>query len=228
MRSTTDDIRLILGSASPRRAELLRTIGTAFEIRAADVDETYDETASPEEYVEAISKRKAEAVSKLPESVNFAIGGCGRQIVIGADTIVVSRRGTILGKPTDDTDARRMLGELSGAWHEVYTGITLLELNNARDNRGIACAGLSENTSVSHHERTRVKMCDIGAADIDYYIDTREPYGKAGAYAIQGAGSLFIERVEGCYFNIVGLPLKLLRTMLRSFGYDLLTKKRMG
>ena len=223
-------IGLILGSASPRRSALLRQIGAAFEIRIPNSDETIKDITQPGEYVSELSLRKASAVSLMVKDDLSAHVKYNRLIIIGADTIVVTREGEILGKPVDSNDAKHMLKTLSGEWHEVYTGVTLIDMSATQD--GIEEAdfinGVTPNKPLVKYETTRVKICEMDDVTIDYYISTGEPYGKAGAYAIQGAGSMFIERVEGCYYNVVGLPLGLLRSMLYTFGYDLLKKKSLG
>ena len=232
---------LILASASPRRSALLKQIGAAFEIRPANADETLNSEADPGDYVTEIARRKAAAVAAQIKSgavAARAISGAvaaqiksgaiagenyNRIIVIGADTIVVTRDGEILGKPADDEDAIRMLQVLSGRWHVVYTGIALIDLERTSDDMPKA---FHANRSLTGFESTRVKMCTLGDDEIDYYVKSGEPRGKAGAYAIQGAGALFIESVEGCFFNVVGLPLRLLSDMLGKLGYSLLKNNK--
>jgi len=217
---------LVLGSSSPRRSALLRQIGAHFEIVAADIDETMDDAAAPGDYVSALALKKASAAAGLVRNNVFIKHNYYRAIVIGADTTVVAHNGEILGKPADGADAARMLGLLSGRWHEVYTGVALADVRftcihdrfDALDGR-LKCPPIEP---ISGYGRTSVKMCPLDGDTIKYYVGTGEAEGKAGAYAIQGAGSLFIERVEGCYYNVVGLPLHLLRAMLGAYGYDLL------
>ena len=216
-------VRLVLGSASPRRSALLRQIGASFDIRAAHADETLTGIVRPREYVSELSLRKAGAAAELIMKDGSYDGQYGRVIIIGADTAVVTEDGDILGKPADDGDAKRMLARLSGKWHEVYTGVALVDMRGGRQANGFRRYG-----ACAEYEMTRVKMCEIGAGAIDLYVNSGEPGGKAGAYAIQGAGSLFIERVEGCYYNVVGLPLRLLYTMLTAMGYDLLKTNCLG
>jgi len=216
-------VRLVLGSASPRRSALLRQIGASFDIRAAHADETLTGIVRPREYVSELSLRKAGAAADLIMKDGSYDGQYGRVIIIGADTAVVTEDGDILGKPADDGDAKRMLARLSGKWHEVYTGVALVDMRGGRQANGFRRYG-----ACAEYEMTRVKMCEIGAGAIDLYVNSGEPGGKAGAYAIQGAGSLFIERVEGCYYNVVGLPLRLLYTMLTAMGYDLLKTNCLG
>ncbi|MCL2060748.1 MAG: Maf family protein, partial [Oscillospiraceae bacterium] len=234
-------IGLVLGSASPRRASLLSQIGADFEIRVADADETIEDTADPGAYVKEIAGRKAAAVAALINSDDTIHNKYDRVIVIGADTIVVAPGGGIFGKPSGSGDARRMLASLSGQWHEVYTGVALIESHkmNAPERSivetrpagswhdaphpgGSRFTGYQpDDTRFTGYQHTRVKMCALSEDAINHYVETGEPLGKAGAYAIQGAGALFVERVEGCFFNVVGLPLRLLCDMLYTLGYDL-------
>jgi septum formation protein len=175
---------LVLASASPRRAEILRAVGWPFEAQAADVDETVRAGEAPAEYVSRLAREKAAAVAR---SRLFGL-------VLGADTVVVCE-GEILGKPRDAADARRMLRALSGRWHEVLTGVALVR---AEDTRKEAA-----------HERTRVRFCEMTDEEIGWYVGTGEPADKAGAYAVQGRAALFIEGLEGDYWNVVGLPVRL-------------------
>ncbi|HKX29575.1 MAG TPA: Maf family protein [Blastocatellia bacterium] len=182
---------MILASASPRRAELLRAAGIEFSIRAADIDETPLPGESPHDYVLRLSGAKARAVARSGE------------LVLGADTIVVIDD-RIAGKPVDADDARAMLRALSGIWHEVLTAVTLL-----RDDRV-----LSEIAS------TRVKFAGLSEAEIEWYVSSGEPMDKAGAYGIQGYASRFVESVEGNYANVVGLPISTVYRMLNRFRID--------
>jgi len=184
--------RLVLASASPRRAEILRAVGWPFEAEAADVDESLRAGESPPEYVERLAREKAAAVAR---SRLFGL-------VLGADTAVVSD-GEILGKPRDDADARRMLRLLSDRWHEVLTGVALVR---AEDTRVEAA-----------HARTRVRFCRMSDEEIDWYVGTGEPADKAGAYAVQGRAALFIEGLEGDYWNVVGLPVRLVYELAGRF-----------
>jgi septum formation protein len=183
--------RLVLASKSPRRAEILRAVGWEFEAVAANIDETRMELEDGVSYVKRLAQKKAETVAnKIPDS----------GFVLGADTVVVVD-GEILGQPSDDEDARRMLRLLSGEWHEVLTGLALVR------------AGKAPRVLVEH-ETTRVRFCEMSPDEIDWYVSTGEPSDKAGAYAIQGRGGLFIEEIEGDYFNIVGLPVRLLYELM--------------
>ena len=173
-------------SSSPRRAEILRNAGFTFEVQPAHVDETPLPGERADDYVRRLADSKARATA---QSVNR---GTGRAVVIGADTVVVVD-GQILGKPADTDDARRMLRLLNGRDHDVLTGLSFISI-----------PGREEATLV---ESTRVSFLPLSAKDIDDYLLTGEPFDKAGAYGIQGIGGRFIRRVEGCYFNVMGLPL---------------------
>ena len=187
---------LILASASPRRAELLRAAGINFTVRAADVDETIQPRESPHDYVLRLSREKALAVARDDE------------LTLGADTTVVIN-GEIAGKPVDDEDARRMLRALSGQWHEVLTGVTLTRADQVLS--GVAS--------------TRVKFAEMSDAEVDWYVATGEPMDKAGAYAIQGHAALFVERIEGSYSNVVGLPVQMVYQLAGEMGVKLLQLK---
>ena len=177
---------LILASASPRRAELLKAAGIEYTVRAADVDETLLPGESPADYVLRLSIDKAQAVAR-PE-----------ELVLGADTTVVIDL-EIAAKPADEADARRMLRALSGRWHEVLTGVTLLR----------------DDFILSEVDTTRVKFVEMSETEIDWYVITGEPMDKAGAYGIQGFASRFVERIDGNYSNVVGLPVELVYRMLK-------------
>jgi septum formation protein len=175
--------KLILASGSPRRKELLTAVGWEFEAITAGIDESVKPGEDPATYVQRLALSKAKAVAaKL-----------GQGLVLGADTTVVVDH-HILGQPVDDEDARRMLQMLNGRWHEVLTGVALVRI-----------AGQSR----VEYETTRVRFAKMIDSEIDWYISTGEARGKAGAYGIQGAAGLFIEEIEGDYFNIVGLPIRL-------------------
>jgi septum formation protein len=177
--------KLLLASSSPRRAEILRAVGWSFHALATHIDETLAPGESAERAVERLALEKAEAAAKKHPSL----------LVLGADTMVVVDS-EILGKPQDENDARRMLRLLSGRWHEVLTGVALVRAE------GDGCR-------VVAHERTRVRFGAITDAEIDWYVRSKEPADKAGAYAVQGRAALFIEEVRGDYWNIVGLPVRL-------------------
>jgi septum formation protein len=188
---------LILASASPRRRELLGGLGLRFETRSADVDETPHPGEEAEAYVVRLAREKAAAVARPGE------------LVLAADTTVVVD-GEILGKPLDAEDARRMLRQLAGREHEVLTGIALAEPNDGDEGRIAARADLS-----------RVRMAPLTDEEIDWYVATGEPMDKAGAYGIQGLGSLFVEAVDGNYTNVVGLPIPAVYKLFAELGYDL-------
>jgi nucleoside triphosphate pyrophosphatase len=181
--------KIILASKSPRRAEILRAVGWEFETQAANIDETRNESEDAASYVKRLAREKAATIAQRAPEI----------VVLGADTVVLIG-GEILGQPRDDDDARRMLTLLSGEWHEVLTGVTLV--------RG-------ESESLIDHESTRVRFCELSPEEIDWYVSTGEPRDKAGAYAIQGRGAILIEGIEGDYFNIVGLPVRLVYEMMR-------------
>lgn len=183
--------KLVLASGSPRRGEILNAVGWPFEMVAANVDESRFESEAAVPYVRRLAQTKAETVAKdLPSG-----------LVLGADTVVLVDE-KILGQPSDAEDARRMLKLLSGRWHEVLTAVALLR------------AG--ENRSVVDHEKTRVRFAEMSVAEIDWYVATGEPMDKAGAYAVQGSAALFIEEIQGDYFNIVGLPVRLVYKLART------------
>ncbi len=181
--------QLVLASASPRRAELLRAAGIEFSVRVADLDETQLPGETPPAYVLRLARAKARAVA-LPG-----------KLVLGADTTVVIGD-EIAGKPVDAADARRMLQLLSGVWHEVLTGVALV-----KDAQALAELAV-----------TRVKFAPLSEAEIDWYLATHEPFDKAGAYGIQGYAARFVEQIEGNYANVVGLPVQMVYRMLREFG----------
>jgi septum formation protein len=183
---------IVLASASPRRQEILRNAGIDFVVQPADIDETVRPGESPRECAERLAREKARVVAQQRPG----------DFILGADTIVVVD-GEILGKPRDTEDAARMLRLLSGRAHEVITGVCLIG------------PGGVENVQ---SERTLVAMSEIGAKEIQAYIETGEPMDKAGAYAIQGIASRWIPRIEGDYFNVVGLPMALVWRMLRERG----------
>ncbi len=181
---------MVLASGSPRRSEILNSVGWEFVKAVPDVDESLIASESPEDYVQRLAKTKAEAV---------AASHAG-EIVLGADTTVVIN-GQIIGKPVDLADARRMIAMLSGNWHEVLTGVAVVRYGSVH-------VGL---------QRTRVKFVDMSDAEIDFLVEKGDPLDKAGAYAVQAQAALFIERIEGDYWNVVGLPVSLVyRLVLES------------
>jgi septum formation protein len=191
-------MKLILASASPRRAEVLRNAGFVFAVRPADVDETRLPRESAEEYVRRVAQAKARAIAEP------ARAAAERAIVIAADTTVVAQ-GQILAKPADAADARRMLGLFHGKTHEVLTALCVINIATAEESL--------------HVEKTRVEFLKMSEQEIEDYIQTGEPFDKAGAYGIQGIAGRFATRIEGCYFNVLGLPLSRLWTTLQSLGW---------
>jgi len=185
-------MRLVLASASPRRAELLRAAGFAFEILAVDVDEGVRPGERPEDYVRRLAMEKS---ARAMEQITWTVGS--GTIVLGADTAVVIGS-DILGKPRDDDDAVSMLRRLSGRPHAVMTGISL---------RG-------PEWEAGRVETTTVEFSPLSAADVAWYVESGEGRDKAGAYAIQGLASRFIPRVEGSYSNVVGLPIAAVHELL--------------
>lgn len=191
---------LILASSSPRRQELIRSLELPYQIIVSDVDETTEPGLAPEQIVEQLSGRKASAVY---ERCKADLRELGESIIIGSDTIVVLNE-EVLGKPKDEADAFRMLKSLQGREHHVYSGIACIDLRTGA--RHVA------------HQRTAVWMKELGDERIRRYIATGEPMDKAGSYAIQGLGATIVERIEGDYFNVVGLPMSLLSDMLERFS----------
>jgi len=199
--------KLWLASRSPRRAELLALVGAHFETGPVAVDESALPGERPEAHVVRLAESKARASRAEREAAVGAMPGgaadgavSGEETVyVGADTVVVIDR-VILGKPADRADAVRMLGLLSGRVHEVWTGLFVLD---PREERGLGEA-----------VRSIVKFTRIDPSEIDRYVATGEPLDKAGAYAVQGGGALFVEAIEGSYSNVVGLPLSHLKHLL--------------
>ena len=183
---------LTLASSSPRRAEILTAVGWPFRTIPAGIDETRKFGESPVEYVQRLAEEKAVAVASTLQS----------GLVLGADTTVVVGD-VLLGQPTDTNDARRMLALLSGKSHEVLTGVALVRVGGE--------------TRVAY-EQTRVIFAEMSEREIDWYISTGEPQGKAGAYAVQGSAALFIKEIRGDYFNVVGLPIRLVYQLLRGMS----------
>jgi septum formation protein len=186
--------KLILASASPRRQHLLEQLGLPFTVVAADIDERPRPTEAPRAYVKRMASAKAQQIAlRHPEA-----------FVLGADTLVTIDA-AILGKPRDTAHARAMLQQLSGRVHSVMTGVALLQHSTQRTLYDIVS--------------TRVHFRVLTPDDIDTYLATDEPFDKAGAYAIQGAGGAFVICVEGCYTNVVGLPLQRTAALLREVGF---------
>lgn len=191
-------MNLILASQSPRRKELMGLFHIPFTVRAADIDETMDSGRSPYDEVARVSRLKAEATPRGPDDV-----------VIAADTIVVCD-GKVLGKPKDEADAVAMLELLSGRDHQVMTGMTVLRGGEA----------------VTHTEVTDIHFRPLSRQEIVSYVRTGEPMDKAGSYAIQGGAALFCERMDGDYYNVVGLPVCRLGQILRRMAITGLEETR--
>ena len=189
-------MKFILASKSPRRREILADLGLEFEIITADTDENCA-LADPRAYVEELAMRKGRAVADILKDDDT--------IIIASDTVVACE-GEILGKPHDKSDAKRMLDMLSGSTHRVISGIALI----SKDKEAVAS------------EVTKVIFDELSESDKQIYVDSSEPYDKAGAYAIQGLASMWIKGIEGDYFNVVGLPVKRLHDLLlKEFNIDL-------
>ncbi len=189
-------MKLILASASERRAGILRDADFSFTVMSSAVDETPGPGESPHDLVQRLAAAKAELV---------AARAVGPAIVIAADTIV-TLEGRIFGKPRSSDDARHMLEKLSGRTHAVVTGVALIRLPDAE--------------RLTFVESTLVHFAALSAGEISRYLATGEPHDKAGAYAIQGRAGRYISRIEGCYFNVVGLPLARLQQSLSSLGWS--------
>lgn len=183
---------LVLASSSPRRSEILSAVGWPFEAHPAGVDETRRAGEAPEEFVQRLAREKAESVART------RLFG----LVLGADTTVVVG-GEILEKPRDEEDAHRMLRLLSGRWHEVLTGVALVRAETGRSAVGV--------------ERTRVRFAETSEEEIAWHVKTGDVLDKAGAYAVQGRAALFIRGIEGDYWNVVGLPVRLVYELARGF-----------
>jgi nucleoside triphosphate pyrophosphatase len=190
-------VRFILASSSPRRRELLTSIGLDFDVVPSDVPEKRLDDETPEEYVARLSREKARVVAEKYRS----------RWVIAADTIVVLGD-QLLEKPIDADDAKRMLAAIAGDTHTVYTGVTLRQFEPPYAD--------------THVATSEVRVLPLTAREIDWYVSTGEPLDKAGAYAAQGVGGMFIDSIHGSYTNVVGLPLALLFQMLRKAGIDVL------
>jgi len=190
--------KIILASNSPRRKEILTNVGVEFSVMGSDIEEVVRVGEKPESVVMALAFEKA---------VDIASRVDDNSIIIAADTIVY--KDSILGKPVDDQDAFKMLKSLSASSHEVYTGFTILRANT--------------NLKITEYVKTKVVFKDLDDDTIDKYIKTKEPIGKAGAYAIQGYGSTLIDSIEGDYFNVVGLPISRLSEVLKkNFDFAIL------
>ncbi len=189
--------KIILASASPRRKELLERIGLKFEVEPSNCEEDIHSESEPYELARIMSLKKAEAVASKHSNV----------IVIAADTFIVVGD-QLLGKPHTDNEARRMLETISGRSHFVITGFCIIDS--------------ATNKTLSESVETKVYIRQLTPAEIDAYVKSKEPLDKAGAYAIQGLGAVIVERIEGDYFNVMGLPLSALTEALKEFGINIL------
>ena len=189
-------MRVVLASRSPRRREILTALGVRFDIVSADADESSDIT-DPSLLVRELALRKGRATRELLRQR----GEWNSDTLIIASDTVVAAGDEILGKPADEADAARMLGLLSGTEHRVISGIALLK-------------GEDE---IADHDSTAVRFAAMSAAEINWYVKSGEPMDKAGAYAVQGLASIFIQGLDGCYFNVVGLPVHKLNELMTSF-----------
>lgn len=183
-------MKIILASGSPRRSEILKNAGIFFEVSVADADETLPKNIMPDKAVKYLAELKGDAVSTKIDGV-----------IISADT-VVTLDNTILGKPSDEQDAERMLKMLSGKTHYVYTGVCIQDSKR----KTVFC------------EKTAVTFYELDEAEIKEYVATGEPMDKAGAYGIQGLGALLVKKIDGDYLNVVGLPMARLKRELKFFG----------
>ncbi len=188
---------IILASASPRRKELLEKIGLKFEAEPSDYEEYLPSEGEPHELAKKLSLEKAERVARRHK----------KAIVIAADTFLVFR-GKLLGKPRNEAEAKEMLKALNGMSHSVITGFTIVDTDNKK--------------ILTKSVETKIYLRKLTAKEIDAYVKSKEPLDKAGAYAIQGLGSVIVEKIEGDYFNVIGLPLSALAESLKEFGVRIL------
>lgn len=189
--------KIVLASASPRRKELLERIGLKLEVEPSNYEENISSATEPHKLAKSISLEKAKLVARNYKNA----------LVIAADTFIVLE-GEILGKPTTETEAKRMLEAISGRQHSVITGFTIIDTGN--------------NKVLSSSVETKVHIRELTSKEIDSYVKSKEPLDKAGAYAIQGLGSVIVEKIEGDYFNVIGLPLSTVTESLKEFGVHIL------
>ena len=193
--------KIILASKSPRRKQILEQVGLDFEIEVSDFDETQIKFKTPQEMVEKLSLEKAKIIAQ----------GNPDAIIIGADTTVIFRK-EIIGKPKSKEDAFRILSLLSGNTHEIVTGFTVIKGSK----------------SITKHITSKVKFKKLSEAEINAYVETGEPMDKAGGYGIQEKGGLFMENIEGDYFNVVGLPIFAVAEALKEFGVEITKNWQIG
>jgi len=191
------DLKLVLASSSPRREEILEQLNLKFTIVPSKIDEDNFDSSDPVELVKLLAEEKARSISALVENA----------IIIAADTVVVHDE-NILGKPANEAEARNMLKKLSADQHQVITGVAVLNSSSGE--------------SHVDYNITEVKMTDLSEYEINSYVDTGEPLDKAGSYAIQGFGGLFIEEIRGSYYSVMGLPIHQLSKLLDKFNYGIL------
>jgi len=188
---------IILASASPRRKELLEKIGLRFKVEPSNYEEDMRSELEPHEFARKISLEKAKVVASKHKNA----------IVIAADTFIIFG-GQILGKPHTEKEARKMLETISGKPHSVITGFSIIDTGTSK--------------TLSKSVETKIYIRKLTLAEIDAYVKSKEPLDKAGAYAIQGLGAVFVEKIEGDYFNVIGLPLSALTEALKEFGISVL------
>jgi len=188
---------LILASESPRREKILKRLNMQFTVVPSKIDESVYEHLNPEKMVQELSSLKAKEVSKLVEDT----------LIIAADTIIVNDE-KILGKPKSEEDAIKMLKELRGDNHTVVTGLAVFSTLDSKE--------------ITDIDRTEVYLADMTDNEVEKYVSTGEPMGKAGSYAIQGLGSVFVEKIEGSYFTVMGLPVHKLARILNQFSVDII------
>lgn len=192
-----NDLKLVLASSSPRREEILEQLNLKFTIVPSKIDEDNFDSSDPVELVRKLAEEKARSVSQLVEDA----------IIIAADTVVVYND-QILGKPSGKLDAKKMLKKLSSDQHQVITGVAVLNSSSGE--------------SHVDYNITEVKMTALSEQEINSYVDTGEPLDKAGSYAIQGFGGLFVEEIKGSYYSVMGLPIHQLAKLLDKFNYGIL------
>jgi septum formation protein len=200
-------MRFVLASASPRRAELLRSAGFEFDVIPAEIDEAIDVEETPDGYARRLAQLKAQGVAAR-------VSG---RVVLAADTIVVVDH-EVLGKPADAEDARRMLRRLAGREHVVMTAVCLINPHPAEAGRHEGGREGGAKRIQTALARTRVEFAPLSQAEIDWYVGTGEPMDKAGAYAVQGLASRFVTRIDGSYSNVVGLPVAVVYELCRGAG----------
>ncbi|NWG14167.1 MAG: septum formation protein Maf [Acidobacteria bacterium] len=202
--TTSRKVRWILASASPRRREMLAGLGLRFAV---------DPCVLPEPAIRGGERPRAYAVRAARMKARHVAARHRSGLVVGADTVVVCGD-AIFGKPSTRKEARHMLQRLSGRWHRVITGVSVCDSASLR--------------TASGHSESRVHFRRMSPAEIDWYLDTGEYSDKAGAYGIQGCAALFIDRIEGCYFNVVGFPVATFERLCRRLGYSLITHLPVG